>query len=318
MNPAAPASEAPGRLALSVVVPTCRPDTALVAEVFRAIARAAERAPGAEVIVVENGSDTISTELLGQLPGARLLRRREANLAMARCAGIEEARGDLIVFVDDDNILLPDYLARARQALEQHPEVGVAAGRIEGRFPAPVRGARRVALPFLAVRDLGGEAIMTSGPQCDPRDPVGAGIVVRRRVAEAFVQFVRAGGSRLGRSSGGLSAADDAALCLLADDLGFKRAYFPDLRLTHVVPAQRLEPSYLRRLVRGIGASAADLQMLRGGHTTLRSISNAGVTLRFLRDFARHGMGAVYSIQWTIGYKSRADTHLTPDCSDRS
>ena len=46
-------------------------------------------------------------------PHARHIREDELGLTPTRLRGIAEAEGDLLVFIDDDNILTPDYLERA-------------------------------------------------------------------------------------------------------------------------------------------------------------------------------------------------------------
>jgi glycosyltransferase involved in cell wall biosynthesis len=44
---------------------------------------------------------------------ARHVHEDELGLVAARLRGITESRGDVIIFVDDDNLLDPDYLAKA-------------------------------------------------------------------------------------------------------------------------------------------------------------------------------------------------------------
>src|SRR5688572_6616303 len=65
-----------------------------------------------ELVVVDNCSDKPLAESidLSWHRYARLIREETLGLTPARLRGIREAAGDLLVFVDDDNILDVDFL----------------------------------------------------------------------------------------------------------------------------------------------------------------------------------------------------------------
>src|SRR5437016_1280228 len=69
------------------------------------------------------------------------VREEELGLTPARLRGIAEASGELLLFVDDDNILAPDYLERASALVRAHPYLGVlGAGVLAPEFdvqPSP-------------------------------------------------------------------------------------------------------------------------------------------------------------------------------------
>ena len=65
-----------------------------------------------ELLVVDNASDA---PLAGRFdlswhPNARHVREEKVGLTHARLHGIAASQADLLVFVDDDNVLRPDYL----------------------------------------------------------------------------------------------------------------------------------------------------------------------------------------------------------------
>ncbi len=51
-------------------------------------------------------------------------------LSHARNAGISEARGDILCFIDDDAFACPDWLEQIAQAFAAHPGTGVIGGHI--------------------------------------------------------------------------------------------------------------------------------------------------------------------------------------------
>ncbi len=81
-----------------------------------------------EVIVIDDGSaDAVAPHLdLQALPYAlQVERQANAGQAAARQRGVERARGDIIVIVDDDMRLPPEFLAAHLRAHEQGARVGL-------------------------------------------------------------------------------------------------------------------------------------------------------------------------------------------------
>ncbi|MBI4317754.1 MAG: glycosyltransferase family 2 protein [Chloroflexi bacterium] len=97
---------------LSVVIPTHN-RRELLREVLDALARQTHPASRFEVVVVADGSEDGTMEMLRnlQLPyGLRSYWQRQSGVARARNRGIEEAAGDIVLFIDDDVIPLPDLV----------------------------------------------------------------------------------------------------------------------------------------------------------------------------------------------------------------
>lgn len=70
--------------------------------------------PALEVIVVDDGSEdaTAAVVVAVQDTRVRLIRQEHAGPAAARNRGIAEAHGELVAFVDADDVLFPGYLSR--------------------------------------------------------------------------------------------------------------------------------------------------------------------------------------------------------------
>jgi len=168
-------------LTASIIVPTRRRagylDVALASIVMQA------SAAGAELLVVDDGPDEL-TRATAQRHGARYVAHDVSRgLNAARNTGIDAARGELLVFVDDDVDVRPgwlDALLAADRAAE--PDVGVLTGPIHARFEDHAfRGCGREGPPITA-QDHGAQ----------DRDVVhawGANMTVRRGALERAGRF---------------------------------------------------------------------------------------------------------------------------------
>ncbi|HEX3672827.1 MAG TPA: glycosyltransferase family 2 protein [Rhizomicrobium sp.] len=72
-----------------------------------------------EIVVVDDGSsdDPASAAASFADPRIRVLRQENQGGGAARNAGIDAARGDLIAFLDSDDVFLPDHLAQMERLL---------------------------------------------------------------------------------------------------------------------------------------------------------------------------------------------------------
>jgi len=84
-----------------------------------------------EVIVVNNASMDRTGALLQQVEGITVLDNDEnVGFVMACNQGVEQARGDYILLLNNDAILLPATLASAVRTLESADDIGVVGARI--------------------------------------------------------------------------------------------------------------------------------------------------------------------------------------------
>ena len=117
---------------LSVVIPT-RNRAYLVGE---AIESALRQRPGqVEVIVVDDASTDDTTKVLTENFGSRihlLCTPERRGAGAARNAGLRVARGELVAFLDDDDLWLPGKLDAELNALERFPEAdGVVSDSLQ-------------------------------------------------------------------------------------------------------------------------------------------------------------------------------------------
>jgi glycosyltransferase involved in cell wall biosynthesis len=98
---------------VSIILPTYNDRNYLPATIASALA---QRYENFEVILVDDGSrdgsEAIYRALAAQDARLRCLRQENQGLSAARNAGLALARGELIAFLDSDDLLHPEFLAR--------------------------------------------------------------------------------------------------------------------------------------------------------------------------------------------------------------
>jgi glycosyltransferase involved in cell wall biosynthesis len=79
---------------------------------------------------VDDGSTDETSEVAAAL-GAQVIRQSNRGVSQARNAGLLAARGELIVFLDADDVLLPDALARGADALAARGDIAAVVSRCQ-------------------------------------------------------------------------------------------------------------------------------------------------------------------------------------------
>ncbi len=79
-----------------------------------------------ELLVVDDGSTDETPAILEATPGLRVIRQENHGKPVALQAGLEAAKGEAVLVLDDDDLLLPGALHLLGKALFDHPELAVA------------------------------------------------------------------------------------------------------------------------------------------------------------------------------------------------
>ncbi|MCB1120446.1 MAG: glycosyltransferase family 2 protein [Verrucomicrobiae bacterium] len=221
-----------------------------------------------ELLVIDNDSHPPLREGLDLSwhPSARIVEEPDLGILPARVRGLREASASLMLFVDDDNVLAPDYLETALEIANLHPFLGCWGGSLTPEFEVPPPPWIETFKLFLACVDVP-EDRWSNLRFSHATLPPTAGMCLRRAVAKQFIHLVETDPRRqlLGRrGKTGLTNGEDADLAYTACDIGLGTGQFARLKMTHLIPAGRLELNYLLRFAEGTYFSSLILQALRG------------------------------------------------------
>lgn len=127
------------QMKLSVIIPVYN-GARFLAGAVRSVLR--QNYQPTEIIIVDDGSDDATPQIARALDGdARYIRQENAGPAAARNTGIGAAQGELIAFLDVDDLWAADKLRRQASALDEQRTVDVVCGRVQCmRLVAQVAG----------------------------------------------------------------------------------------------------------------------------------------------------------------------------------
>ncbi|ERM80985.1 hypothetical protein P872_11805 [Rhodonellum psychrophilum GCM71 = DSM 17998] len=218
-------------------------------------------APEFELIVVENsstdGTGEFANDFLSrnfQSGNWKLVTEPKAGLLYARLTGLKSAHFEWVLFCDDDNVLFPDFLANCAHFLSQNSQIGVLGSQgIPEFLGAKPEWFDRYSSSFAVGSQLG-----SSTPQKRLEFVYGACSVYLK---QPLLTLFQDGFSPIlsDRTGADLISGGDVEWCALMQLLGYKIAYFEDLKFYHQLPASRLTWEYYLRLKRGISGSAGFL-----------------------------------------------------------
>jgi len=255
---------------LSVIICTHNPRWDYLSKVFESLKAQSLARDQWELIIVDNRSDRpVNKDWdISWHPCSHFLSEEKLGLTHARIRGISAANSELVIFVDDDNLLAPDYLLRTLEISIEYPFLGVWGGSISGQFEVPPPKWIHQYLDFLAIRTV--DKITWSNIKLPLYCPVGAGVCTRVAVAREYMHQCQLNRFRLtlDRRGQSLIGAGDFDLAYTACDLGFGMGLFPSLQLYHLIPNERTRLRYMERLCEDALYSLCLLEHFHGTTTS--------------------------------------------------
>jgi GT2 family glycosyltransferase len=215
---------------VSFVIPTYNRAAVLV-DCLLALDRQRRAGISFDIIVVDDGSRDATVDAVERLrprlsSPVQVLRQENQGPAAARNRGVAAACGDLIVFLGDDIIVEPDYLAHLYAAYQAHP------GELRGILGHTRYAPASIPTPFGRWLDK------ESGLQFDyrraqPGRPLGWRFFYTSNILVPRDALVKMGGFNPGFRH---AAYEDAELGYRLDAAGFRLYYAPTAQAVHRHP----------------------------------------------------------------------------------
>jgi GT2 family glycosyltransferase len=213
-----------------------------------------------EVIVINNIPESdglirpVVESMRADLPIQYAIEARNG-LSFSRNLGISMARGDILVFIDDDAVAEPRWLAEILELYETYPQAAAVGGRIDLFWESLCpEWLDRSLFGYLGELDYGDKTL-----RINPDQRLGGGnFSIKREWLE------RCGGfsPRLGRNQRSLLSGEEVELLLRVQELGGECYYVPSALVYHPAPISRLNKKFFRQRVYWGARSAVRVDQL--------------------------------------------------------
>lgn len=217
-----------------------------------------------EVVVVDNNCTDNTADLVNGFIVAhpllpfRYVFEAQKGVSFGRDRGIHEAKGDILVYLDDDAEAEPDLLENYIKFFAEHPDAAGAGGRILPKYsekPKP-KWMSPWLDGFVAHVDLGGSTRLFKGRM---KYPIGCNMAYRKKY------LVQIGGFNTQLTFRG----DDKYIFLVIKDINHRIYYVPGALVYHNIPGRRLQFSYLRTLYLKTGNEEKLRVRLKDGYAAM-------------------------------------------------
>lgn len=233
-----------------------------------------------EVVIVDNhctdNTAALVKEFLQQHPQLpfRYVFEGQKGVSFGRDRGIHEAKGEILVYLDDDAEAEPDLLENYLQFFNDHKDAAGAGGRILPKYseaPKP-KWMSEWLNGFIAKVDLGGITRIFKGRM---KYPIGCNMAYRKKYLQQIGGF-----NTLLTFRG-----DDKYIYLAIKAINPGIYYVPDALVYHNIPGKRLHYDYLRTLFLKTGNEEKLRVRLKDG--------NGAVIVKFFEFLFKFGVSLV-------------------------
>jgi len=212
----------------------------------------------AECGVVDNRSTDNTSGVVAEFANNSALSTRYvydggAGSSYARNRAVEEARGDLILFIDDDAVAEPDWAAEMLAEIERR-QLDVACGMVLPRWSIePPCWLGPSLYVRLAVHDPARIAVASRAEREMIHNYFSANVGFRRRTFAMFGNFRQ----DLGVMGGNPMSGEDTELFARIISRGGAVGFAPRARVHHMIPPERMRRPYLLRKSYAFGYGSA-------------------------------------------------------------
>ncbi|MBA4313398.1 MAG: hypothetical protein C0417_12310 [Chlorobiaceae bacterium] len=189
-----------------------------------------------EVVVVDNGStdntrQTVEENSIGA-DNINYIFEPMLGLSIARNRGIKESQGEIIAFIDDDAVAVPNWINEVLNRFSD-PAVWAVGGRAVARWPVPKPVWMGENLSdYLGLTNYGDQTRFLTYPHY----PVGVNMAFRREVFDVVGMF----SEDFGRKGSKLLSNEEFDYCYKVEKAGGKIAYAPNAIVQHCISLSRI------------------------------------------------------------------------------
>jgi glycosyltransferase involved in cell wall biosynthesis len=205
-----------------------------------------------ELLVVNNNCTDSTDEVIAAFESRLPIRRvfePKPGLSNARNAAVTEARGDYILWTDDDTRVHPNWIQVYADAFQRRPAAVIFGGLVLPLFAVPpppwLERVWHLVAGVYAMRDLGTEPVRFDGGE---RMPFGANFAVR--LDEQRRHLYDPG---LGLKPGSNLHGEEIVLVKTLLDAGYEGWWVPQSSVLHYIPVERMTTRYIRQCYSGYG-----------------------------------------------------------------
>lgn len=208
-----------------------------------------------EWLIVDNGSKSFVDDVpllkktLAEQEHIFIIKEPKAGLTNARIVGSNQSKGDWILFLDDDNEPLEDYLIHVHDLISKYPFVKCwGPGHVNVTLLDPhVRSwiaARKDMFQDKHINDV----LFSNEKMWSACHPAGTGMVIEKNILTGYIESVQKGRytltDRFGKS---LSSGGDTQIVFHAVDQGMHVGLAPGLVINHNIEPRKSTFKYLKK-----------------------------------------------------------------------
>lgn len=245
-----------------------------------------------EIIVIDNNSTdntaSICEEFRAEYPNKNFRYFKEMNqgLSFALNRGIKEAQGEYLIFVDDDETIIPQHLERLDNHLRTYPEAVLCGTPVIPVYeiPEPKWMSRFTQRLIGGYFDQGKEVKIL-----EAKNYPGTGhTIIKKELYERYGNY----NTELGRKGTSLIGAEDKDMFNRLKNNNIVCYYLPDIPIYHHIPPNKMTDEFFHKLTYSIGKS----ERIR-----TKAVSEKEFRNRLLSEGIKWGASVVLFAGYTLG-----------------
>lgn len=246
---------------ISVVLCTYNPKEQYLSRVIQSLLGQTLDQSNFEFFIIDNNSNIpVSSLQTVKDNDITVYHEPKQGLTAARMLGTQKSKAPIIVFVDDDNILAPNYLSTVVEIFKE-AKIGCVSGEVLPEYEEQPKVWFSHFEEMIAIRRFTKDncSYYTTIPKYSRFFPIGAGISIRREIMVDYINSLNEATRIEGRKGAELSSGEDLDMDFFTISKGYYIGANSELKITHIIPPFRIEPDYIVRLATSSSKSVKEV-----------------------------------------------------------